>query len=61
MTLLLGSAWLLVAFYLVFIPECAGVCLTEEFTCTQRLCVPEDSVCDFTDNCGDGSDEKNCE
>lgn len=61
MTLFLSSGWLLLAVYLVFTPECAGVCLTEEFTCTQGLCVPEDAVCDFTDNCGDGSDEKNCE
>ncbi|XP_035475409.1 MAM and LDL-receptor class A domain-containing protein 1 isoform X3 [Scophthalmus maximus] len=50
---------LLFAFYLAFTPECAQG-LTQGFTCTQGLCVPEDRVCDFTDNCGDGSDEKNC-
>lgn len=61
MTLLSGSVRLLVAFYLVLSPECVGGCLTERFTCTQGLCVPEDCVCDFTDNCGDGSDEENCE
>ncbi|AWP20537.1 putative MAM and LDL-receptor class A domain-containing protein 1 [Scophthalmus maximus] len=49
---------LLFAFYLAFTPECAQG-LTQGFTCTQGLCVPEDRVCDFTDNCGDGSDEKN--
>ncbi|XP_039982288.1 MAM and LDL-receptor class A domain-containing protein 1 [Xiphias gladius] len=58
--MMLGSVWLLLAFYLVFTPECVRGCLTQEFTCTQGLCVPEDCVCDFTDNCGDGSDEENC-
>ncbi|XP_070842581.1 MAM and LDL-receptor class A domain-containing protein 1 [Chaetodon trifascialis] len=58
MTLRLGSVWLLLAFSLVFSPVSA--CLTEEFTCSQGLCVPEDCVCDFTDDCGDGSDEENC-
>ncbi|KAG7224987.1 hypothetical protein INR49_014904, partial [Caranx melampygus] len=33
---------------------------SEEFTCAQGACVPEYRVCDFTDNCGDGSDEENC-
>ncbi|XP_041817770.1 MAM and LDL-receptor class A domain-containing protein 1 [Chelmon rostratus] len=60
MTLLLGSVWLLLAVSLVFTPVSVGGCLPEEFTCSQGLCVPEDCVCDFTDDCGDGSDEENC-
>ncbi|KAM6977638.1 MAM and LDL-receptor class A domain-containing protein 1 [Aplochiton taeniatus] len=39
---------------------CVNVCSTEAFTCAQGSCVAEDCVCDFTDDCGDGSDEKNC-
>uniref|UniRef100_A0A8C9YZL1 MAM and LDL receptor class A domain containing 1 n=1 Tax=Sander lucioperca TaxID=283035 RepID=A0A8C9YZL1_SANLU len=57
MTLPLGSMWLLLAFSLVFTPVSVGACSTQEFSCSQGLCVPEDCVCDFTDNCGDGSDE----
>ncbi|XP_040921930.1 MAM and LDL-receptor class A domain-containing protein 1 [Toxotes jaculatrix] len=60
MTLLQHSVWLVLASYLVFTRECVQGCLTQEFTCTHGLCVPEDCVCDFTDNCGDGSDEENC-
>ncbi|XP_067342984.1 MAM and LDL-receptor class A domain-containing protein 1 isoform X2 [Channa argus] len=60
MTSVLGSVWLSAAVYLVFTPECVGGCLSEEFNCSQGSCVSEDCVCDFTDNCGDGSDEENC-
>ncbi|KAM9839717.1 MAM and LDL-receptor class A domain-containing protein 1 [Aulostomus maculatus] len=60
MTLLLDSVWLLLALTLAFSPASDGTCLSSEFTCTKDLCVPADSVCDFTDNCGDGSDEGNC-
>ncbi|XP_027129851.1 MAM and LDL-receptor class A domain-containing protein 1 isoform X2 [Larimichthys crocea] len=60
MTLLLGSVWLLLASSLVFTTDSVGACLTQEFTCSQGICVPEDRVCDFNDNCGDGSDEKDC-
>uniref|UniRef100_A0A3Q3R9I1 MAM domain-containing protein n=1 Tax=Monopterus albus TaxID=43700 RepID=A0A3Q3R9I1_MONAL len=59
MTLPFGLVWLLLAFCLVFTPECGGGCLTQDFTCNKGLCVSEDCVCDFEDNCGDGSDEKN--
>lgn len=59
--LLLGSAWLLLTFSLVFTSGSVQGCSTQEFTCAQGSCVPEYSVCDFTDNCGDGSDEENCE
>lgn len=63
MTLLPGAVWLLLASSLVFSPPVsAGACSAQEFNCSQGLlCVPEDCVCDFTDDCGDGSDEGNCE
>ncbi|XP_041944947.1 MAM and LDL-receptor class A domain-containing protein 2 isoform X2 [Alosa sapidissima] len=31
------------------------------FTCTNRVCVEPSRVCDFTDDCGDRSDEIQCE
>lgn len=61
MALLLGLLWLPLGSSLLFTPASAGACLTQDFTCSQGLCVPEDCVCDFTDDCGDGSDEQNCE
>ncbi|XP_029005062.1 MAM and LDL-receptor class A domain-containing protein 1 isoform X2 [Betta splendens] len=60
MRLRLGPVRLLAACCLLFTTDCAGACSPQEFTCTQGRCVPEDSVCDFTDDCGDGSDEQNC-
>ncbi|XP_053198796.1 LOW QUALITY PROTEIN: MAM and LDL-receptor class A domain-containing protein 1 [Scomber japonicus] len=60
MTLLLDSARLLLALSLVFNPASSGACLTEEFNCTQGSCVSKDSVCDFTNDCVDGSDEEDC-
>eukprot|EP00116_Pleurobrachia_bachei_P002765 sb/3463027/ len=30
------------------------------FLCENKLCVPFEHVCNLRDNCGDGSDEKNC-
>ncbi|XP_050969614.1 MAM and LDL-receptor class A domain-containing protein 1 [Labeo rohita] len=35
-------------------------CLPEEFTCARGGCVSEEHVCDFRENCEDGSDETNC-
>uniref|UniRef100_A0A3Q3W1Y0 MAM domain-containing protein n=1 Tax=Mola mola TaxID=94237 RepID=A0A3Q3W1Y0_MOLML len=60
MTLPLCSMWLLLAFSLLLSPVSAGNCSSQEFTCSQGKCLPEDSVCDFTDDCGDGSDEQHC-
>ncbi|KAL3040347.1 hypothetical protein OYC64_011391 [Pagothenia borchgrevinki] len=52
--------WLFSAFSLVFLtPVCDAVCSAQEFSCSQDLCVSEGSVCDFTDDCGDYSDEEN--
>ncbi|XP_068438273.1 MAM and LDL-receptor class A domain-containing protein 1 [Clinocottus analis] len=53
---LLALVWLPLAFSLAPV----GACLSQEFSCYQGQCVPEDRVCDFTDDCGDGSDEADC-
>ncbi|XP_014036210.2 MAM and LDL-receptor class A domain-containing protein 1 isoform X1 [Salmo salar] len=50
----------LLACSLLCVSVCAGTCWPGEFTCEQGWCVSEDHVCDFTDYCGDGSDERNC-
>ncbi|XP_031706231.1 MAM and LDL-receptor class A domain-containing protein 1 isoform X1 [Anarrhichthys ocellatus] len=52
----LALVWLLLAFSLVSVEAC----LSPQFSCSQGLCVPEDRVCDFTDDCGDGNDEDDC-
>ncbi|KAL4698663.1 hypothetical protein H8959_011320 [Pygathrix nigripes] len=33
---------------------------TESFQCDNGVSLPPDSVCDFTDQCGDNSDERHC-
>ncbi|XP_029442905.1 MAM and LDL-receptor class A domain-containing protein 1 [Rhinatrema bivittatum] len=35
-------------------------CIGNEFQCRQGLSVPSDNVCDFTNQCGDNSDEEEC-
>ena len=38
-----------------------GPCRPEEWTCDNGDCIDEDRVCDFRDDCRDGSDEEqNC-
>uniref|UniRef100_A0AAX7UIQ1 MAM domain-containing protein n=1 Tax=Astatotilapia calliptera TaxID=8154 RepID=A0AAX7UIQ1_ASTCA len=39
----------------------ANTCSNQAFSCSHGLCVSEDCVCDFTDDCGDSSDENNCD
>lgn len=36
------------------------LCRDNVFKCDNGVCVPSDDVCDFEDDCGDGSDERNC-
>ncbi|EHH64600.1 hypothetical protein EGM_17851, partial [Macaca fascicularis] len=33
---------------------------TESFQCDNGVSLPPDSICDFTDQCGDNSDERHC-
>ena len=35
-------------------------CGAHEFTCTNRMCISSDFVCDSHNDCKDGSDELNC-
>lgn len=35
-------------------------CSASEFTCVNYHCVPKRWMCDQDDDCGDGSDERNC-
>ena len=43
------------------LPAPAPYCFNFEFSCWKtRACISYDHVCDFTDDCGDGSDEQNC-
>ena len=39
----------------------SGPCRPEEWTCDNGECIHEDRVCDFSEDCRDGSDEEqNC-
>ncbi|KAL2097653.1 hypothetical protein ACEWY4_006860 [Coilia grayii] len=43
------------------LPEAADDCPLGFFTCANRVCVETSRVCDFTDDCGDRSEEVQCE
>eukprot|EP00795_Rhopilema_esculentum_P012712 gene12712-3431_t len=38
-------------------PDRGGQCKKEEFACTNGACIAGNRICDFQDDCGDGSDE----
>jgi hypothetical protein len=52
------SSWV----YLVsaFIASLYRDCSESEFRCSNHKCIPGRWRCDHDDDCGDGSDEKNC-
>ncbi|CAG5126616.1 unnamed protein product, partial [Candidula unifasciata] len=41
-------------------PPVQTSCPANQFRCTRKSCVSKNTVCDFVDDCGDGSDEANC-
>ena len=41
-------------------PAPQAQCSANQFTCNRKSCVGVAQVCDFSDDCGDGSDEANC-
>ncbi|XP_061879772.1 MAM and LDL-receptor class A domain-containing protein 1 isoform X1 [Entelurus aequoreus] len=43
------------------LPEPQPVCADDKFACNNSVCVEKSRVCDFTDDCGDRTDELDCE
>uniref|UniRef100_A0A8C4IGG5 MAM domain-containing protein n=1 Tax=Dicentrarchus labrax TaxID=13489 RepID=A0A8C4IGG5_DICLA len=43
------------------LPKPQPLCPENMFTCNNSVCVEHNRVCDFSDDCGDWSDENNCE
>lgn len=43
------------------IGQVAGLCSHNEFRCKNGYCINETLVCDSENDCGDNSDEENCE
>lgn len=37
----------------------SSACRNDEFTCDNGSCISPSSICDTSDDCGDGSDEAN--
>ncbi|CAF1593620.1 unnamed protein product, partial [Adineta ricciae] len=42
-------------------PPVRSNCTANQFRCARNACIPLDKVCDFSDDCGDNSDELNCQ
>ena len=47
-------------FFLASSSEPQPSCPENMFVCNNNACVPQNQVCDFSDDCGDWSDENNC-
>ncbi|RDD40324.1 MAM and LDL-receptor class A domain-containing protein 2 [Trichoplax sp. H2] len=59
----LGSSYMAIDDISMFecsLPQPQISCLSNQFQCANKVCVGADQVCDFQDDCGDNSDEKNC-
>ncbi|KAM6162719.1 MAM and LDL-receptor class A domain-containing protein 1 [Erethizon dorsatum] len=39
------------------LPSADSKCTAQKFTCANKHCIPEDELCDFTNDCADNSDE----
>ncbi|XP_067330349.1 MAM and LDL-receptor class A domain-containing protein 2 [Channa argus] len=50
-----------IAFANCTLPEAQPSCPQSSFVCNNSVCVEYNQVCDFSDDCGDWSDENNCE
>ncbi|MCJ8731789.1 hypothetical protein PDJAM_G00203590 [Pangasius djambal] len=50
-----------IAFLSCSLPEPQESCPPNTFTCSNLVCVDVSRICDFSDDCGDGSDEAQCD
>lgn len=51
----------IIYFNVVFLYLVVNYCVLGQFQCKNKNCTYVFSVCDFYDDCGDNSDEENCE
>ncbi|EDV21956.1 uncharacterized protein TRIADDRAFT_59472 [Trichoplax adhaerens] len=49
-----------ISFYECKLPPIQPTCSSSLFRCQRGSCIPTNTICDFTNNCGDSSDEVNC-
>ncbi|XP_073714301.1 apical endosomal glycoprotein [Misgurnus anguillicaudatus] len=50
-----------IAFLNCNLPGPQESCKDDMFSCSNRVCVESNKVCDYSDDCGDGTDEKLCD
>ncbi|XP_067219288.1 MAM and LDL-receptor class A domain-containing protein 1 isoform X1 [Chanodichthys erythropterus] len=50
-----------ITFFNCTLPEPHESCQEGMFTCSNHVCVEPNRVCDYSDDCGDGSDEELCD